>query len=211
MHNHIREVHIINPHYEEKMFRSQGIKRWTMKRFLCFSIGTATIIYALLLILMSILMLTHTSHYNEALFIVMAILNCICAVLIFISVAHKNAFTAYIAYNVVVINYVVEAIECLICLYNTCTSHSVQWYYDNFEWHRKIIFNYLIYYGILEMIVHIFMFIMSFFVIQLVWSFYRLLQVGGNIFSFQRAEDIEKSFHGTYHYTYGTIPPMHHY
>ncbi|EUD69322.1 hypothetical protein C922_00185 [Plasmodium inui San Antonio 1] len=193
------------------MFRSQGIKRWTMKRFLCFPIGTASIIYAILLILMSILMLTHTSHYNEALFIVMSILNCICAVLIFISVANKNAFTAYIAYNVVVINYMVEAIECLICLYNTCTSHSVQWYYDNFDWHRKIILNYLIYYGILEMSVHIFMFIIAFFVIQLVWSFYRILQVGGNIFSFQRAEDIEKSLHGTHYYSYGTIPHMQHY
>lgn len=154
---------------------------------------------------MSILILTHMSHYNETLFIVISILNCICAILIFISIAHKNAFTAYIAYNIVVINYIVEAIECLICVYNICTSHSVQWYYDNFDWHRKIIYNYNMYYGILEMIVHVFMFTIAYFVIQLVWSFYRILQVGGNIFSFQRAEDIEKILHGTNYYSYGTM------
>ncbi|SCP05683.1 conserved Plasmodium protein, unknown function [Plasmodium ovale] len=193
------------------MLRSQGMKRWTMKRFLCFSIGTASTIYAMILILMSILMVTHMSHYNETLFIIMSVFNCICSVLIFISIAHKNAFTAYIAYNIVVMNYIVEVIECLICIYHTCTSHSVQWYYDNFDWHRKIVYNYNMYYGILEMITHIFMFSVSFFIIQLVWSFYRILQVGGNIFSFQRAEDVEKSLHSTHYFSYGTVSHMHPY
>ncbi|CRH01326.1 conserved Plasmodium protein, unknown function [Plasmodium relictum] len=193
------------------MFNSQGMKRWTMKRFLCFSVGTATIIYAILLVLVSIIMLTHTSHYNVTLFIIMSTFNFICAILIFVSVSHKNAFTAYIAYNIVIINYMVEVIEFLICLYNTCTSHSVQWYYENFYWHRKIVYNYNMFYGILEMIIHLFMFLLSFFVIQLIWSFYRILQVGGNIFSFQTAEHIENVLHGTHYYAYGTIPNVNTY
>ncbi|VWU48998.1 conserved membrane protein, unknown function [Hepatocystis sp. ex Piliocolobus tephrosceles] len=187
------------------MFRPQEIKRWNMRRFLCFSIGTANIIYAILLVLMSILMVTHMSNYNVTLFIVMAILNCLCSILIFLSVVHKNAFTAYIAYNIVVINYLVEAVECLICLYNTFTAHSVQWYFDNFNWHRKIMYNYNLYYGILEITLHIFMFLAAYFIIQLVWSFYRILQAGGNIFSFQRAQDIEKIIHGPHYYPYGTM------
>ncbi|ETW27585.1 hypothetical protein PFFCH_05035 [Plasmodium falciparum FCH/4] len=81
------------------------MKRWTMKRFLCFSIGTASIIYAILLILVSIVMLTHMSHYNTTFFMIISTFNFICAMLIFFSVSHKNAFTAYIAYNIVVINY----------------------------------------------------------------------------------------------------------
>ncbi|CRG94795.1 conserved Plasmodium protein, unknown function [Plasmodium gallinaceum] len=193
------------------MFNSQGMKRWTMKRFLCFSVGTATIIYATLLVLVSIVMLTHTSHYNVTLFIIISTFNFICAILIFVSVSHKNAFTAYIAYNIVIINYMVEVIEFFICLYNTCTSHSVQWYYENFYWHRKIVYNYNMFYGLLEMIIHLFMFLLSFFVIQLIWSFYRILQVGGNIFSFQTAEHIESVLHGTHYYTYGTIPNVHTY
>ncbi|CXI93844.1 conserved Plasmodium protein, unknown function [Plasmodium berghei] len=193
------------------MLTSKDMKSWTMRRFLCFSIGTATIIYALLLIVLSILMITHMSHYNETLFIIISIFNCICSVLIFMSITHKNAFTAYIAYNIVIMNYMIEAVEFLICFYHTSTSHSVQWYYDNFDWHRKILYNYNMYYGILEMIIHIFLFLISFFVIKLVWSFYRILQIGGNIFSFQKAEDIERILHGTHYYSYGTIAHIHEY
>ncbi|EUD71468.1 hypothetical protein YYG_03525 [Plasmodium vinckei petteri] len=108
-------------------------------------------------------------------------------------------------------NYMIEAIEFLICFYHTSTSHSVQWYYDNFDWHRKILYNYNMYYGILEMIIHIFLFLISFFIIKLVWSFYRILQIGGNIFSFQKAEDIERILHGTHYYSYGTVAHIHEY
>ncbi|SOV83589.1 conserved Plasmodium membrane protein, unknown function [Plasmodium sp. gorilla clade G3] len=187
------------------MFGKDRMKRWTMKRFLCFSIGTASIIYAILLILVSIIMLTHMSHYNTTFFMIISTFNFLCAMLIFFSISHKNAFTAYIAYNIVVINYMVEAIEFLICLYNTTTSHSVQWYYNNFYWQRSVVLNYNMYYGIMEMVIHFFMFLIAYFVIQLVWSFYRILQVGGNIFSFQRAEEIENILHGSNYYSYGTV------
>lgn len=151
-------------------------------------------------------MLTHMSHYNVTLFLVIATFNFICSVLLFFSISHKNAFTAYIAYNIVIINYIIEIIEFFICIYNTCSAHSVQWYYNHFYWQRQLMFDYNTFYGIVEMIIHMFMFLMAYFVIQLVWSFYRILQVGGNIFAYQRAEDIESRMYGTHYYSYGAIP-----